>query len=57
VTEWWHYPAGIGLLLLLFGIRLLPNILYMIELRKLRGLWGYDAKQFVDVEKRKQDED
>jgi hypothetical protein len=57
VTPWWYYSLGIGGLVVIMVVGLLPEICEMIQLRKERKLWGYDPKQFAKAERRKDEED
>ena len=56
MIERWQIIIGVGFFALVITIKLLPKLLYMIALRKERGLWGYDPKQFAEAEKRERDE-
>lgn len=54
---WWYYVLGIGFIVLAIGVELVPYVLEMIDLRKERGLSGYDAKQFTEGAEGKADEE
>jgi hypothetical protein len=57
VTQWWYYALGIGGLVVIMVGCLLPEICGMVQLRKERKLWGYDAKHFAKADLRKNEED
>jgi hypothetical protein len=52
--EWWHLAAGLGVVLLVLAVHLWPYWEQMVELRRKRGLAGYDSKQFADLHLQRQ---